>query len=210
MDVKTIGLIFLGSSLFQASIFGVAADKVPDKDGEVPKLAKEGNQETAAVRGLSPKNMILQKRSMKEDIKENRQKRAGKEQTRQEDKPCTVWIDGECLYGKEDIKENRQKRAGKVQTRQDWGCGWSCSWCVNGACWDRKLSELTRHEDIKENRQKRAGKAQTRQDWGCGFSCSWCVNDACWDRKLSELTRQEDIKENRPKRAGKAQTRQED
>ena len=57
--------------------YRVAGDKVPDKDGEVPKLVKEGNhlEETAAVKGLSLKNMILQKRSIKEDIKENRQKR---------------------------------------------------------------------------------------------------------------------------------------
>jgi len=192
MDVNTIGLIFLGSSLFQASIFRVAADKVPDKDGEVPKLAKEGNQETAAVRGLSPKNMILQKRSMKEDIKENRQKRAGKAQTRQDwcsQDWCSWCVNGACW-------DPTPTPTPPPSQHRDAA--------------DRKLSELTRHEDIKENRQKRAGKAQTRQDWGCGFSCSWCVNDACWDRKLSELTRQEDIKENRPKRAGKARTRQED
>jgi len=81
MDVKTIRLIFLalglGSILIQASIFGVVADKVPDKDGEVPKLAKERNhqEETVAVRALSLKDTTLQKRSIREDIKENRKKR---------------------------------------------------------------------------------------------------------------------------------------
>merc|ERR1711970_1204965 len=116
-------------------------------DGEVPKLVKEGNhlEETAAVRGLSLKNMLLQKRSINEDIKENRKKHAGKVQTRQEDKPC-CYISGGTLYCncKEDIKESRQKHAGKVQTRQEDKPG-------NGK------------EDIKESRQKRAEKAQTGQ-----------------------------------------------
>jgi len=159
MDVKTIGLIFLGSFLIQASIFGVAGDKVPDKDGEVSKLVKEGNhlEEKAAVKGLSLKNMILQKRSIKEDIKENRQKRAGKVQTRQEDKPgCWDWWDYRCLHpGKEDIKENRQKRAGKVQTRQE-GIS-QCIYTNPPICFGGK-------EDIKENRQKRAGKVKRRQE----------------------------------------------
>jgi len=121
MDVKTIGLIFLGSFLIQASIFGVAGDKVPDKDG-VPKLVKEGNhlEKKAAVEGLSLKNMILQNRSIKEDIKENRQKRAGKVQTRQEGiSQCIYTNPPICFGGKEDIKENRQKRAGKVKRRQE-------------------------------------------------------------------------------------------
>jgi len=157
MDVETIGLIFLGSFLIQASIFGVAGDKVPDKDG-VPKLVKEGNhlEEKAAVKGLSLKNMILQNRSIKEDIKENRQKRAGKVQTRQEDKPgCWDWWDYRCLHpGKIDIKENRQKR--KFQTRQE-----DKPYCfyIGGdyRCFGGK-------EDIKENRQKRAGKVKRRQE----------------------------------------------
>jgi len=71
MDVKTIGLIFLGSILIQASFFGVVADKVPDKDGEVTKLGKEGNHlmETAAVRALSLNNVILKKRWTREENK---------------------------------------------------------------------------------------------------------------------------------------------
>jgi len=79
MDVKVIALVFFGSILIQASIFGVAADNISEKDREVPKLVKQGNnlEETAAVRALSLKNMILQKRLMKEDIKENRKKRVG-------------------------------------------------------------------------------------------------------------------------------------
>jgi len=86
MDVKTIGFIFLGSILIQASIFGVGADKITEKDREVPKLAKRGNNlETAAaaVRALSLKNMIVQRSLIKEDVKENRKKRAGNAQTRQ-------------------------------------------------------------------------------------------------------------------------------
>jgi len=205
MDVKTIGLIFLGSFLIQASIFGVAADKVPDKDGEVPKLVKAGNhlEETAAVRGLSLKNMLLQKRSINEDIKENkkkqagmqcewvtathqkcwwsrkednkenRQKHAGKVQTRQEDKPC-CYISGGTLYCncKEDIKESRQKRAAK----QDFGPG--CHFSGGTLYCNGKA-------DIKESRQKRAGKAQTRQK-GCGWNCGWCMHGICLDGKLSQ------------------------
>jgi len=74
MDVKTITLIFLGSFRIQASIFGVAADKISEKDKEVPKLMNQGNHldETAEVRELSLKNVILQKRMIKEDIKEKR------------------------------------------------------------------------------------------------------------------------------------------
>jgi len=77
MDVKTIGLIFLGVILIQASVFGVVADKIPHKHGEVPKLAKEGNhlKETAAVRALSLNSMILKKRLTREGIKENKEKK---------------------------------------------------------------------------------------------------------------------------------------
>merc|ERR1711887_317957 len=76
MDVKTIELIFLGNILILASIFGVEADKISEKDREVPKLAKQGNnlEETAAVRALSLKNVILQRRLTKEDIERNRKK----------------------------------------------------------------------------------------------------------------------------------------
>jgi len=77
MDVKTFGLIFLGSILIQASIFGVVADKVPDKDGEVTKQGKEGNhlEEAAAVRAQSLNNVILKKRWTRE---ENEKKKISK------------------------------------------------------------------------------------------------------------------------------------
>jgi len=161
MDVKTILLIFFGSILIQASIFGVEADKISEKDREVLKLANQGNhlEETAAVRGLSLENK-LQKRLIKEDIEENRKKRAEKVQTRQEDESrppgCTWFV---CDYG----KENRQKRAEKVQTREEdeYGCEW-----INGGVYC---------DYGKENRQKRAGNAQIRQKRGCLRNTKTCT-----------------------------------
>jgi len=90
MDVKTIELVLLGSILIQASIVGVAADKISEKDREVPKLANKGNnlEETAAVRALSLEKMILQESLLKKDVKENRKKRAGNAQKRQEGETC--------------------------------------------------------------------------------------------------------------------------
>jgi len=90
MDVKTIKLVLLGSILIQASIVGVAADKISEKDREVPKLANQGNnlEETAAVRALSLEKMILQESLLKKDVKENRKKRAGNAQKRQEGDTC--------------------------------------------------------------------------------------------------------------------------
>jgi len=77
MDVETIKLIFLGCILIQASIIGVTAGEISEKDREVPKLANQGNnlEETAAVRDLSLKNVILQNSLQNEDIKELRIKR---------------------------------------------------------------------------------------------------------------------------------------
>lgn len=94
MDVKMIELILLGGILIQASIIGVAADKISEKDKEVPKLANQGNglEETAAVRALSLKKMISQKSLSKEDLKENRQKRRGNAQKRQEGETCMYKI----------------------------------------------------------------------------------------------------------------------
>jgi len=193
-------LIFLGSFLIQASIFGVTADKVPDKDGEVVKLVEEGNhlEETAAVRGARKVQTRQEDKpgciwieggfqcddgfwGGKEDIKENRQKRAGKVLTRQEDKPCSIKINGVCWSGKVDMKENRQKRAEKVQTRQE-----DTPVCIpdTNICW------YSGKENIKENRQKRAGP-------GCYISGGTLYCNG-----------KEDIKESRQKRAGKAQTRQ--
>jgi len=66
MDVKIVKFIFLESILIQASIIGIVADKIIEKDGEVPKLAKQGNnmEKTAAVRAQSLKN-ILQERFLR-------------------------------------------------------------------------------------------------------------------------------------------------